>query len=261
MRLREALFPKRLRANPALIGSLESRAVSEGKPSFHFERCDFSFSLVAHSHDGPGLANYICDSINTSKVTKMPRSTSSLRFDTARAGFPADDGDARKPVHEKEVQFEPNDDHPNSMRRPGEGPPLEELLRWLARSLAVLAVLGSFALLCVGATPLLTFLPTYLAKVTFRGGVLVRNLPLSALPLLLAGSSYVVLQAILRPRPLELVKRLMLGIAFLLWGVVQLMPVSDLAAELGNVVIALYVVDLGLIIWTDLQKNQPRFVR
>jgi hypothetical protein len=67
-----------------------------------------------------------------------------------------------------------------------------------------------------------------------------------------------VLQAILRPRPLELLKRLMLGAAFLLWGVVQLMPASSLATELGNVVIALYVVDLGLIIWTDLERNQPR---
>jgi hypothetical protein len=78
---------------------------------------------------------------------------------------------------------------------------------------------------------------------------------------LLAGSSYVVLQAILRPRPLELLKRLMLGIAFLLWGVVQLMPVGDLAAELENVVITLYVVDLVLIIWTDLQRNEPRLDR
>jgi hypothetical protein len=190
----------------------------------------------------------------------MPRSTSSLRFDTERAGFLADDGDTRKPAHEEEVQIEPNDDPPNSMRRPGEGPALQELLRWLTRSLAVLAVLSSFALLCVGATPLLTSLPTYIAKATFRGWSLIKNLPLSAIPLLLAGSSYIVLQAILRPRPLELVKRLMLGIAFLLWGIVQLMPVSDLAVELGNVVIALYVVDLGLIIWTDLKKNPARFV-
>jgi len=121
--------------------------------------------------------------------------------------------------------------------------------------------LSSFALLCVGATPLLTSMPAYLAKAAFRGWTVVKSLPLSALPLLLAGSSYVVLQAILRPRPLELLKRLMLGIAFLLWGVVQLMPASNLAAELGNVVIALYVLDLGLIIWTDLQKNQPRLVR
>jgi hypothetical protein len=205
------------------------------------------------------LANWTDDQSTPAKVTKMPRSTSSLRFDTEE-GSPIDDGGAGRPVQEKDLQFEPNDGHPSSIRRPGEGPPLQELLRWIARSLAVLAVLSSFALLCVGATPLLTSLPTHIAKAAFRGWALVKSLPLSALPLLLAGSSYVVLQAILRPRPLELLKRLMLGIAFLLWGVVQLMPASDLSAELGNVVIALYVVDLGLIIWTDLQKNQPRLV-
>jgi hypothetical protein len=53
----------------------------------------------------------------------------------------------------------------------------------------------------------------------------------------------------------------MLGAAFLLWGVVQLMPASDLATELGNLVIALYVVDLGLLIWTELQKNELQAVR
>jgi hypothetical protein len=190
----------------------------------------------------------------------MPRSTSSLRFDGEQAGFPLDDGDARKLIHEEDVQFESKDAHPSSMRRRGERSPLEELVRWLARSLAVLAVLSSVALLCVGATPLLSSLPTYIAKAAFHGWALVKNLPLSSLPLLLAGSSYVLLQAILRPRPLELLKRLMLGMAFLLWGVVQLMPPGDLAVELGNLVIALYVVDLGLIIWTDLQKNQPRSV-
>ncbi len=121
--------------------------------------------------------------------------------------------------------------------------------------------MSSVALLCVGATPLLNSLQAYAAKEAFRTWALVKNLPLSALPLLLAGSSYVVLQAILRPRPLELLKRLMLGTAFLLWGAVQLMPASKLATELGNVVIALYVVDLGLIIWIDLQESQPRLVR
>jgi hypothetical protein len=154
--------------------------------------------------------------------------------------------------------LEPHNSKVSSFKRPGEGSALEELLRWLARSLAVMALLSSFALLCVGATPMLSSLPTYVAKAVFRGWALAKNMPLSALPLLLAGSSYLVLQAILRPRPLELLKRLMLGTAFLLWGVVQLMPASNLTAELGNVVIALYVVDLGLIIRTDLEKNQPQ---
>lgn len=197
----------------------------------------------------------------------MPRSTSSLRFDTERAGSLGeqagplgDNSDGRIPVQVKEIDLEPHNSKVSSFKRAGEGSALEELLRWLARSLAVMALLSSFALLCVGATPMLSSLPTYVAKAAFRGWALVKNVPLSALPLLLAGSSYLVLQAILRPRPLELLKRLMLGAAFLLWGVVQLLPASGLATELGNVVIALYVVDLGLIIWTDLEKSQPRLV-
>ena len=156
--------------------------------------------------------------------------------------------------------METDSDYTSSLKRPGEGSAVEELLRWLTRSLAVFALLTTFALLCVGATPLLTSLPSLTAGVAFKCWVLLKRLPLSALPLLLAGTSYLVLQAILRPPPLELLKRTMLGIAFLLWGVVQLMPASDLATELGNVVIALYVIDLGLIIWTDLEKNQPRLV-
>jgi len=180
----------------------------------------------------------------------MPRSTTSSRFDTERTGSGGADLDTRNSVHEKNDKCESNDGHPSSWRRPGEGPALHEFLRWLARLLAIMALLSSFALLCVGATPFLTALPT----VALRAWILIKHLPLSALPLLLAGSSYVILQAILRPRPLELLKRLMLGVAFLLWGVVQLLPASDLAAELGNVVIALYVADLGLIIWTELQE-------
>ena len=191
----------------------------------------------------------------------MPRSTTSLRFDTERPGSANNDAEAHNPAQEKDPQLEPHHDRESSLRRPGEGSALDELLRWLARSLAVMALVSSFALLCVGATPLLSHLPAYLATEAIRGWALLKNVRLSALPLLLAGFSYLVLQAILRPRPLELLKRLMLGTAFLLWGVVQLMPASALSAELGNVVIALYVVDLGLIIWTDLEKNQPRLVR
>jgi hypothetical protein len=191
----------------------------------------------------------------------MPRSTTSLRFDTERTGSGGADRDTRNSVDEKDDKFESNDGHPSSWRRPAEGPPLQAFLRWLTRLLAVLAVLSSFALIGVGATPFLTALPTDIVKVALRAWSLIEHLPFSALPLLLAGSSYVILQAILRPRPFELLKRLMLGTAFLLWGVVQLMFASDLAAELGNVVIALYVVDLGLIIWTELQKNAIEAVR
>jgi len=190
----------------------------------------------------------------------MSRSTNPLRFETER-GFPADVNDGRTSVREKDLQFEPDSNSQSSMKRPGERSAFEELLLWLTRSFVILAVLSSVALLCVGATPLLSTLPASMAKAMVHFWAVIKTLPLSALPLLLAGSSYIVLQAILRPRPLELFKRLMLGIAFLLWGVVQLMPASELATELGTVVIALYVVDLGLMIWTELDKNQPGYVR
>jgi uncharacterized membrane protein HdeD (DUF308 family) len=192
----------------------------------------------------------------------MPRPTRPLRFESEEeAGLPSGADGMGKPFVANGASFEPDDKSRNSLRRPSEGPPLSELLGWLARSLAILAVLSSVALLCVGITPLLTTLPSYLAKATLRSWALVKNMPLSAIPLFLAGSSYIILQALLRPRPLELLKRLLLGAAFILWGVVQLMRASSLAVELGNLVIALYVLDLGIIIWTDLPKNQPRLVR
>jgi hypothetical protein len=141
-----------------------------------------------------------------------------------------------------------------ALKRPGEGSALDELLGWLARSLAVMALVSTAALLLVSLTPRLTSIVANIVAATPRAWAMIVALPLSALPLLLAGSGYIVMQALLRPRPLELLKRLMLGGAFLLWGVVQLMPISELANELGNVVIAMYVVDLALIIRTDLQR-------
>ncbi len=194
------------------------------------------------------------------QVTMMSKSTYPSQIETER-GHSARDDEALIPVGETDSQFESYDFRPSAMKRPGERSAARELLIWLTRSFAILALLSSFALLCVGATPLLTPLQAHIGKAAVRVWAFIRDLPLSALPLLLAGSSYIVLQAILRPRPLELFKRLMLGVAFLLWGVVQLMPASDLATELGNVVIALYVVDLGLMIWTDLDKTHPRYVR
>jgi hypothetical protein len=140
-----------------------------------------------------------------------------------------------------------------SLKRPSERSILVELGRWITRSLAVMAVVSCIALVAVGATPLLTAWSTAIARWTARGWAQIKVVPLSAIPLLLAGASYIVLQALLRPRPLELLKRMMLGSAFLLWGVTQLMPASALTTELGNVVIALYVIDLGLIIRTDLR--------
>lgn len=144
---------------------------------------------------------------------------------------------------------------PADLRRPGEKSAARELLRWLARSLAVTAVLSSAVLILIGATPQITAILDYLLHRESSFPVAVGGVWFSAIPLVLAGGAYILLQGILRPSPIELVKRLMLGGAFLLWGIVQLMPPGTLANELGNVVIALYVFDLALIIRIELRKD------
>jgi hypothetical protein len=145
-----------------------------------------------------------------------------------------------------------------TLKRPGERSAPRELLRWLARSFAVTAVLSSVVLILIGATPQFTAALNFLLHRESRFPVVIGGVWFSSIPLVLAGGAYILLQGILRPSPIELVKRLMLGGAFLLWGIVQLMPPGNLASELGNVVIALYVFDLALIIRIELHKNSPR---
>ena len=70
--------------------------------------------------------------------------------------------------------------------------------------------------------------------------------PVSALPLLLIGVAYLGLQAILRPHIFELLKRVMLASAFILWGIDQLLPTGSVATTLGDIVIVLYIIDLAL---------------
>lgn len=148
----------------------------------------------------------------------------------------------------------PRTERTDSIERVRPRPPLEELLRWAARVLAWVAILGSAALLLSDAAPQLGVVVKFIATMARRAWSLFDHAPLSALPLLLVGGSYIALQGLLRPAPVELLKRLMLGSAFLLWGIVQLMPPSALATQLGDLVIALYVLDLGIIIEAELRE-------
>lgn len=107
------------------------------------------------------------------------------------------------------------------------------LLRWISYGLAVLALAGGGALFFDAARP----------------GILPSSVVLTAAPLLLVGASYLVLQPILRPGGVELLKNVLLAGAFLLWGFIQLRPQNAASARLGNVVIALYVVDLAWMIF------------
>jgi hypothetical protein len=129
------------------------------------------------------------------------------------------------------------------------------IIGWVAGALTIAAILASAVLLLSDARPSLELLFRSIVLFAPKAWAWLGHAPLSALPLLLAGASYVVLQAVLRPPPMELIRRLMLGSAFLLWGIVQLMPAGTLATNLGDVVITLYVIDLGLMVQAELQAR------
>jgi hypothetical protein len=117
-------------------------------------------------------------------------------------------------------------------------------LRWISYSLAVLALAAGVALL-VGAPKIRTPLRLSAAAI-------------SAAPLLLVGAAFLIMQPVLRPRRTELLKNALLAATFLLWGAIQLMPRNTTSLRLGDVVIALYVVDLAWVIFgskISLRKN------
>jgi hypothetical protein len=68
---------------------------------------------------------------------------------------------------------------------------------------------------------------------------------ISAASLLLVGIAFLIVQPIMRLRPKEFLKNLLLATSFILWGVVQLMPQNVLAMRLGGLVVTLYVLELA----------------
>ena|ERR1700722_13963906 len=122
---------------------------------------------------------------------------------------------------------------------------LREILRWISYGLAVLALAASLGLLIgdagIGSLPCLSAAAP------------------SAVPLLLVGTSFLLVQPILRPRLIELLKNVLLAATFLLWGIIQFMPQNAMSIRLGNVVIALYVLDLAWVtLDTVISQNRNR---
>ncbi len=116
-----------------------------------------------------------------------------------------------------------------------------------------------------GAVSVFTGLLIVLALVA-GGGLLLNDLashvfvglphaPVSAAPLLLIGAASLDFQVLTRPRPLELFKALLVSLAFILWGVDQLLPPGWLTTTVGDVVIVLYVIDLGWIMGSALRRQ------
>jgi len=72
------------------------------------------------------------------------------------------------------------------------------------------------------------------------------HLLLGASPLVLVAISSLVYQAVKRPRPLEIVKAIVLATAFLFWAANQLLPDFARAVLLNDVAIALFAFDVFL---------------
>jgi hypothetical protein len=111
---------------------------------------------------------------------------------------------------------------------------LNNTLRWLSYGFAVLALAAGMELL-IGNMKIWNPLGLSAAVI-------------SAAPLLLVGISFLIMQPIIRPRTVEFLKNALLAATFLLWGAVQLMPQNATSMRLGNVVIALYVLDLAWVV-------------
>jgi hypothetical protein len=71
---------------------------------------------------------------------------------------------------------------------------------------------------------------------------------LGALPLALIAITYLLYQAVQKPRTSELIKAVPLAAAFLLWAANQFWPDSQQATLLNDLAIALFVLDVFLVV-------------
>src|SRR5580704_9587095 len=107
-------------------------------------------------------------------------------------------------------------------------------------------VVRQFAGACAGAS----LLSSLLLVVQDAAPVLsasLRHSWLAASALLLAGIACLGLASAVRAHKKDLFMRLSLGAAFILWGIQQLLHESAVSVLFGDIVIILFVVDLGAI--------------
>jgi cation transport ATPase len=115
------------------------------------------------------------------------------------------------------------------------------LLRGMTIALAVLAVAFGCALLITDAR--------------------VENIPrlpgnvISAISLLLAGMALLIVQPVTGFQAKEFLKNALLAGTFILWGIIQLIPPSVLSMRLGNLVVALFVLDVAWAILISVHRT------
>ena len=114
-------------------------------------------------------------------------------------------------------------------------------MRRLAIGCAGASLLSSLLLIVQDAVPVLTGF--------------VSHAWLAASALLLAGTACIGMASVVRAHPKDVILRLSLGSAFILWGIQQLLHESRVSALLGDIVIVLFIVDLSAIIEIALRTN------
>jgi hypothetical protein len=122
-------------------------------------------------------------------------------------------------------------------------------------------LLGRFFAFFTGLIILLAFASGALLLVKDTPLSLLQHLehaPVSALPLLLIGLASLCFQIVVRPTPLDLFKAGIVSAAFIFWGIDQLLPASWEATALGDIVIVLYVIDLGWMMIDRLKQQSWR---
>jgi len=74
-------------------------------------------------------------------------------------------------------------------------------------------------------------------------------------PLICIGLSYISFQISAKRKQGELIKGMLLGVAFVFWGGEQLLPPTPITTVMDSMVITIFVVDLGLIIIEHLKRK------
>src|SRR5438105_2815760 len=101
-------------------------------------------------------------------------------------------------------------------------------------------ILGAFTLAAAGLVLVVDFRPVPLAR---RQHDL-----LGALPLALIAIAYLLHQSVLRPAPKELLKTILVAVAFLFWAANQACAEPFWAMAFGDLAIAFFVLDVFLVI-------------
>ncbi len=82
----------------------------------------------------------------------------------------------------------------------------------------------------------------------------------SAIPLIAIALACLAFQSTSKPEPLDLLKRLLLSAAFLFWAANQLFPKEGWAPVANDVAIALFVLDLALILSGELRDRSAKYL-